>query len=145
MVHDKFFEIQKAWCEQDRTKLAVLLSPDLLREWENELKFFKNKHMQNLMDRITVFHIHFVSVKRNSNQDSFTCSIDAGAVDYFQTDSGDYLSYREKKMPKEKLPFENFREFWTFQREGNKDWNLCRVDQEDDWSLSVNEPISNKV
>ena len=146
---ETFLDIQKNWCGQDLNKLRKSLTPALYGEWEDKIKFYQQIGQRNHMDQLTVNRIQVVEVKnfKDHGKDSFTACIDAGAVDYFTDDKGDFFSSDNNSPLKTRdgLRFQKFREFWTFIHQGSQGWILNRVDQEGEWADSVNEAVVNEA
>jgi hypothetical protein len=149
VVRSTFFEIQKAWCDQDLIKLKNLLAPSIYKEWEGLIKFYEKMGQKDFMDDLTIDNLLIVEVKNyiNRDKDSFSVCIDASAKDYFVDDKGRYFNNGDSNNPfssKEDIELKKFREYWTYQRKGPREWLLFRIDQEGDWALSVEEPVVNE-
>jgi hypothetical protein len=77
---------------------------------------------------------------RDRLRDEFTVCVDAAAEDYTVDRSGTVVesnSSDDGKRAAKQKSFENFREFWTYLRRENG-WVLQRVDEDGDWSRTVN-------
>jgi len=140
-----FLAVQKAWCGQDLPALRDLLHPDLYAVWEKEVAGLQAKGWTNKMDLLTIRAVRVVEVQnyRDASKDAFTVCVDAAAEDYTVDRSGAVVesnsSNNDKRAAKQKS-FEGFREFWTYLRRGDG-WILLRVDDDGQWSRTVNAPL----
>jgi hypothetical protein len=141
-AQESFCEIQEAWCKQDLAKLESLLRPELFSEWKEQIELMQWNGERNVMDGLSIDELRIVDAQkyRDKEKDIFTACIDARATDYTVDKDGEVVdsntSSLRKQANKEKSE-ESFREFWTFERHGEK-WLLLRVDQSKDWKKSVN-------
>ena len=140
-VRQTFMQIEEAWCKQDLPELESLLGPGLFSEWKAQIELMQSNGERNVMEGLRIDGVRLVEAQnyRDNDRDLFTACIDATATDYTVDLSGQIVNSntasRRKKANKEKSE-ESFREFWTYQRHGEK-WLLLRVDQSKDWKKSV--------
>lgn len=140
-VRKTFVQIEKAWCKQDLAQLQSLLYPELFLEWKEKIELMQSKGERNVMEGLRIDDVRLVDAQnyRDHEKDIFTACIDATATDYTVGGNGEIVSSntasRRKQANKEKSE-ESFREFWTYERNGDK-WLLVRVDQANDWKKSV--------
>ncbi len=149
MAEKSFMKIQEAWCVQDLPKLKALLAPEIYAKWESDIKFYQKMGQKDYMENLKVQNISIVEIENylNRDRDKFAACIDAGAVDYFTDDKGRYFNNDDSTKPltsRDGLRFQTFREYWTFQRIGVRQWILFRVDQQSDWGQTVDEPVINE-
>jgi hypothetical protein len=140
-----FLAVQKAWVEQDLPRLRELMAPEQYGVWEKEVMSLQEKGWTNRMDRLTIASVRVVEVRnyRDDAKDSFTACVDAAAEDYTVDRAGTIVesnaSDGDKRAAKQKS-FDAFTEFWTFARRGDG-WRVSGVDQDGQWSRSVNAPL----
>lgn len=141
-VHQSFYQIEEAWCKQDLARLESLLRPELFSEWKAQIELMQSNGERNVMEGLSINDIRLVDAQsyRDKEKDIFTACIDATATDYTVGADGEIVdsntASRRKQVNKEKSE-EAFREFWTYERHGEK-WLLLRIDQAKDWKKSVN-------
>ena len=145
MVGKSFFAIESAWCSQNLNKLSLHLTPELAAQWATQIACLKQSGQWNKMDDLKLDTVRIVEVKnyREKEKDSFTACLDAGAVDYTVDAEGqvfDSNAGSRRGRDNNEKEFAKFREFWTFQRHGDK-WLLSAVDQKDAWEKLVDEPL----
>ena len=147
-VRQTFFQIEKAWCEQDLGLLQSLLHPQLLSEWKAQIELMQSNGERNVMEDLVLENVRIVDAQnyRDKERDTFAACIDAAATDYTVGKNGEIVSSntasRRKQASKEKSQ-ELFREFWTYQRHEEK-WLLLRIDQSKDWKKSVDAALINE-
>ena len=145
IVRTTFYDIEKAWCSQDLEALKRQLDPALFAEWTAQINILKEKGERNVMDALKLNQVRIVEVKnfRDHNKDAFTVCLDAEATDYTVGRSGNVVDSNtgsRRKQANNEKSHESFREFWTYERQGN-DWRLQRVEQSKDWKNSVDAPL----
>jgi len=145
VVRTTFFKIQSAWCDQNKDALKTLLATDLLTEWSLQIDDLKAKGCRNVMDGLTVDGVRIVEVQnyQDTAKDSFTVCIDAAATDYTVDRNGNIVDSNTRNRSKQahgEKALEKFREFWTYERQGN-DWKLASIDQSGNWKRSVEAPL----
>jgi hypothetical protein len=140
-VRQSFYEIEEAWCKQDLAELDSLLRPELFAEWKAQIELMQSNGERNVMEGLSLNDVRVVDAQkyRDEERDIFTACIDARATDYTVGKDGEVVNSntasRRKQANKQKSE-EAFREFWTYERHGEK-WLLLRVDQSKDWKKSV--------
>jgi predicted lipid-binding transport protein (Tim44 family) len=140
-----FLAVQKAWCDQDLPGLRDLLEDDVYAIWEKQVTDLQAKGWTNKMDRLTVRAMRVVEVQnfKERDKDTFTVCVDAAAEDYSVDRSGVVVESNSKdddKRNAKKKSFEDFREFWSYRRHGDG-WKLMRLDEDGEWSRTVNAPL----
>ena len=147
-VRQTFFQIEKAWCEQDLARLQDLLHPQLFSEWKTQIELMQSNGERNIMEDLVLENVRLVEAQnyRDKEKDIFTACIDAAATDYTVGKNGEIVSSntgsRSKQANKEKSQ-ELFREFWTYERHEEK-WLLLRIDQSDNWKKTVDAELINE-
>lgn len=127
-----FLETQLAWGQQDLEKLSKILHPQLFVLWKAQIENFKRNGEKDLLEGPSLNNLRIVDVKNFSEdeRDEFTVCIDA---------SGRDVKYRGSQIV-QGGKLESFREFWTFEREGQR-WALREVSQASAWMRFVTSPI----
>ena len=148
-VKATFFEIQKAWCDQNLPKLKILLAPSLYSKWESDIKFYQKMGQKDFMEDLQLYKTTLVNVEnhRDRDHDQFTVCIEAGALDYFVTDKGEFYNNSDPNTPhaqKSDLSFSKFTEYWTYVRHGAKAWQLSLIEQEGEWGEDDEPPVVNE-
>ena len=128
-----FLQIEKAWCEQDFAQLESLLHPDLFSEWKTQIELLQSNGERNVMDGLRINNVRLVDAQsyQDKEKDIFTACMDATATDYTVGRDGEIVNSNtasRRKQAKNEKSEEAFREFWTYERNGEK-WLLLRVDQ----------------
>ena len=147
-VRETFFEIEKAWSEQDFAKLQSLLHPQLFSEWKAQIELMQSNGQRNILEDLAIDDVRLVEAQnyRDKEKDIFAACIDAAATDYTVDKDGKIVSSntgsRRKQANKEKSR-ESFREFWTYKRHEDK-WLLLRVDQASAWKKTVDSELVNE-
>lgn len=147
-VRQTFYQIEEAWCKQDLGRLESLLRPELLSEWKAQISLMQSNGERNVMEGLSISEVRLVDAQkyRDEEKDIFTVCIDATATDYTVGENGEIVNSntgsRRKQANKEKSE-EAFREFWTYERHGEK-WLLLRIDQAKDWKKSVDAELVNE-
>ncbi len=131
-TRDCFLETQLAWGQQDLEKLSKILHPQLLVLWKAQIENFKRYGERDVLEEPSVKDLRIVDVKNfaDDERDEFTVCIDA---------SGRDMKYRGSQIV-QGGKLESFREFWTFEREGQR-WALREVSQASAWMRFVTSPI----
>lgn len=131
-TRDCFFKTQAAWGENDLEKLSKILHPALFAIWKVEIERFKKNSERDVLEGPSINNLRIVDVKNlaDDENDEFTICIDA---------SGKNKRYRGSQIIGEGRK-ESFREFWTFEREGQT-WALREVSQYAAWMRYVTSPI----
>lgn len=137
-----FLQIEEAWCKQDLAVLESLLRPELFSEWKAQIGLMQSNGERNVMDGLRIDDLRLVEAQnyRDKEKDIFTACIDATATDYTVGSDGEIVSSNtasRRKQANKKKSQEAFREFWTYERHGDK-WLLLKVDQAKDWKKLVN-------
>jgi hypothetical protein len=145
-VRTSFFQIQKAWCNQDLNCLEGLLTPGLFSTWKIQIENDRSKGHRNVMEDLSLNRIRIVLVRnyKDDRKDSFTVCLDAVATDYVVDATGNVVGSNRRFIlkssqitQKEKVAF---REFWTYLRNGDT-WQLANVASGSDWKEMVDRAL----
>ena len=148
-VRQTFYQIEEAWCKQDLAQLESLLRPELFSEWTAQIELMQSNGERNVMEGLGISDVRLVDAQkyRDEEKDIFTACIDATSTVYTVGGDGEIVNSnsasRRKQANKEKSQ-EAFREFWTYERHGEK-WLLLRVDQAKDWKKSVEAELVDEI
>ena len=120
-----YIQIQKAWDAHDTGRLAYLVGPDLLQEWERRLDDFDRKGWRNHVRALDDPRVEYVGlVHRGDNQsDRVTVRIEAKLRDYVVNRHGQHI-----KRVGQISETVRVREFWTLGRRQNR-WILVSIEQ----------------
>ena len=107
-----FMDIQAAWDNDDRARLAALVAPDLLNEWDRRLSDFARRGWRNRVQPLGEPRVEYVGLsRRESDTDRVVVRIDARLKDYVVDSYGNHL-----KRTGHLAEVTRVREFWTLQR-----------------------------
>jgi predicted lipid-binding transport protein (Tim44 family) len=119
-----FTEIQAAWDAADRARLANLVAPDLLAEWERRLDDFDKRGWRNHVTILQEPRVEYVGLTRHGDaSDRVVVRIQAKLRDYVVDRHGKYV-----KRVGRLTPTVTVREFWTLGRSHGR-WVLLSIEQ----------------
>jgi predicted lipid-binding transport protein (Tim44 family) len=127
-IREAFLEIQAMWYTKDLTGLKARLTPNLFREWIEQIQELSLEGQLNRLKDISIVKVELVDLRKTKkkNSISFTARLEVSAVGRTYDHAG---SRTEKRL-------ENFQEFWTFQDiEGS--WRLAHTAQGNEWKKFV--------
>lgn len=121
-----FKQIQAAWDHGDRARLARLIAPDLMAEWDRRLDDLGRRGWSNHVQILGEPTVEYVGLNRRGDQatDHVTVRIEAKLRDYVTDAFGHHLSRRGRLSETVHL-----REFWTLKRGANGRWILASIEQ----------------
>jgi predicted lipid-binding transport protein (Tim44 family) len=121
-----FKQIQAAWDRGDRARLARLVAPDLLVEWERRLDDMDRRGWHNHVEVIGEPSVEYVGLARRGDaaEDRVTVRIEAKLRDYVVDRVGNHLKRTGRLSETVHL-----REFWTLKRNRDGHWVLASVEQ----------------
>ncbi|HYB28208.1 MAG TPA: Tim44-like domain-containing protein [Solirubrobacteraceae bacterium] len=120
-----FKQVQAAWTAGDRTKLARLVAPDLLVEWERRLDDLNRRGWTNHIEVLGEPTVEYVGLaRRGEDGDSVTIRIEAKLRDYVVDRFGRHL-----KRGGGLSETVHLREFWTLKRNPDGHWVLASIEQ----------------
>jgi len=120
-----FKQIQAAWDRGDRARLATLVGPDLLTEWDRRLDDLERRGWRNRVQVIGEPRVEYVGLnhKGDAQADTVTVRIEAKLRDYVEDRAGNHIKRAGHLGETVRL-----REFWTLaQRNGR--WTLVSIEQ----------------
>ena len=120
-----FKQIQAAWDRGDRARLATLVGPDLLTEWDRRLDDLERRGWRNRVQVIGEPRVEYVGLnhKGDAQADTVTVRIEARLRDYVEDRAGNHIKRAGHLGETVRL-----REFWTLaQRNGR--WTLVSIEQ----------------
>jgi predicted lipid-binding transport protein (Tim44 family) len=122
---DLFLDIQSAWDAGNRAKLAQLVGPDLLAEWDRRLDDFERKGWHNRVEPVEPPRVEYVGLVHRGAPaaDRVTVRIEAKLRDYVVDLSGRHIKRVGRMTETVRV-----REFWTLARRGNR-WILVSIEQ----------------
>ncbi len=133
-----FREAQAAWDARDRAKLAKLLAPDLLVEWERRLDDFARKGWHNRVEVLGGVQMEYVGLTNREDdvEDRAVVRIEATLLDYVEDQAGRRIRRNNQS--------DNFRSlvraYWTLGiRDGH--WKLLSIEQLAEGDYHLDEAI----
>jgi predicted lipid-binding transport protein (Tim44 family) len=121
-----FKQIQAAWDRGDRARLARLVAPDLMVEWDRRLDDLGRRGWRNHIEILGEPSVEYVGLTHRGDQatDRVTVRIEARLRDYVTDRFGNHLS-RAGRLTETV----NLREFWTLKRGSDGRWILASIEQ----------------
>jgi predicted lipid-binding transport protein (Tim44 family) len=120
-----FLDIQAAWDANDRAKLARLVAPELLGEWERRLDDFDRRGWRNHVQPVDVPRVEYVGLtnRGDAGGDRVVVRIEAKLRDYVVDRNGSRI-----KRDGQFTETTRIREFWTLRKRGER-WILASIEQ----------------
>jgi predicted lipid-binding transport protein (Tim44 family) len=123
-VMDIFFKIQGAWMNRDLAPVAILLTDEMRRTFQEDIDRLLRERKVNRLENIAVRSVELCEAWQEQGQDYITVQIYANLLDYTTDDASGQVVAGSKTDPVK------FEEFWTFTRPvGSGGWRLCAIDQ----------------
>ena len=121
-----FKQIQSAWDRGDRARLARLVGPDLMVEWDRRLSDLERRGQHNHVEVLGEPTVEYVGLTHRGDQatDRVTVRIEAKVRDYVTDRFGNHLK-REGRLTETV----NLREFWTLKQNAHGRWILASIEQ----------------
>lgn len=120
-----FKQVQAAWSAGDRAKLAKLVGPDLLAEWDRRLDDLERRGWSNHVEVIGEPTVEYVGLAhRGDASDCVTIRIEAKLRDYVTDRLGNHVKRAGHLSETVRL-----REFWTLKRGDHGRWILASIEQ----------------
>jgi predicted lipid-binding transport protein (Tim44 family) len=129
-----FKQVQAAWDAGNRTKLARLVAPDLLTEWERRLDDLARRGWRNHVEVMTDPSVDYVGLDATSGR--VTVRIEAKLRDYVTDHLGNHIKRAGRLTDTVKV-----REFWTLGKTENGRWRLVSIEHGAEGSHVMSEPI----
>lgn len=119
-----FTEIQAAWDAGDRRRLATLVGPDLLAEWERRLDDFQRRGWHNRVKPVGEPRVEYVGLThRGDERDRVVVRVEAKLRDYVEDRFGHHVKRIGRVADTVRI-----REFWTLGRTHGR-WVLLSIEQ----------------
>ena len=119
-----FRDVQAAWSAGDRARLAALVAPELLAEWDRRLDDLARRGWRNRVEVLEEPEVEYVGLAhRGRPQDQVTVRIAARLRDFVVDAEG-----RRIKRSGRLTETVRMREFWTLGRRGDR-WVLVSIEQ----------------
>lgn len=132
-----FKQIQSAWTRGDRARLARMVAPELLAEWERRLDDLERRGWRNRVEVLGEPSVEYVGLTHRGDAatDRVTVRIEARLRDYVEDRFGNHLKRAGRVSEVTKV-----REFWTL-RNVNGHWMLVSIEQGSEGSHALDEEI----
>jgi predicted lipid-binding transport protein (Tim44 family) len=132
-----FKAVQAAWSVNDHARLAQLVAPAMMVEWERRLKDFERKGWQNHVEVVGEPKVEYVALRNvgNDSDDRVCVVISATLRDYVVDASGRHLNRTDSSG--EVAPM---REYWTLCK-AERHWILESIEQEAEGKHELSEEI----
>jgi predicted lipid-binding transport protein (Tim44 family) len=120
-----FTRVQSAWDAGNRTRLAALVAPALLVEWERRLDDFARRGWRNRVQPLGEPKVEYVGLTRRGGDepDRVVVRIEARLRDYVEDMRGNHIKRSGRLTETSRV-----REFWTLERRGSH-WILVSIEQ----------------
>ncbi|MFZ5586778.1 MAG: Tim44 domain-containing protein [Thermodesulfobacteriota bacterium] len=121
---DAFFMIQGAWARRDLSSVADLLTPEMLRNFQDEVDQLKARGQISRLENISVRSVDLSQAWQESGQDYISVHFLASLLDYTVDEkTGQVVAGSDREPVK-------FEELWTFTRPvGPGPWRLSAITQ----------------
>lgn len=132
-----FERIERAWDADDRAKLAQLVAPGLLAEWERRLADFERRGWRNRVAVLGKPTVEYVSLEHRGGPsgDRVVVRIEARLRDYVEDAYGNHLK-RAGRLSE----IVRMREFWTLAKRRDR-WILESIEQGAEGSHALQERL----
>ena len=121
---DLFFKVQGAWANRDMSPVRELLTDEMFRILQDDLKQMKAEKKINRLENIAVRAVDLTEAWQEAGADFLTARIYANLLDYQVDETTDQVLEGSKTDPVK------FEEYWTFTRPvGNNPWRLSAIQQ----------------
>ncbi len=121
-----FKNVQSAWDAGDRARLAQLLSPQLMIEWERRLDDFDHRGWRNHVEPLEEPSVEYVGLthRGDQSQDRVVVRVQARIRDYVVDARGNHIKRVGRLSETVTL-----REFWTLAKSPSGQWILASIEQ----------------
>lgn len=137
-VADLFCAIQAAWSQDDRARLASLVGPDLMVEWEERLRDFALKGWSNEVQVRGPVHVDYVGLRNvaDAQERSVTVRVSARVRDVVIDRDGQTIHRRHSL-----LDTYHICEYWTLTPRADDGWLLASIEQHREGLHELDEPL----
>jgi len=131
-----FREVQAAWTDVDRTRLARLVVPELLEQWEVLFADYREKGWTNIV-AVHEVDIEYVGLRNGgaSGPDRVVVRMSAHTDDYVLDASGAVIPHNGNPSREAWL-----REYWTLAPEEDG-WRLISIEQDEEGEHNLADPL----
>jgi predicted lipid-binding transport protein (Tim44 family) len=122
-----FKDIQGAWDQRDRARLATMVGPDLMVEWKRRLDDFDRKGWHNRVFVKLGPQIEYVSMtnRADDRDDRVVVRVEATLQDYIQNRAGMKINHGGSQTDIRRVA-----EYWTLgKRQSDGRWMLLSIEQ----------------
>ena len=124
LVQDIFFRVQAGWMHRSLEGILDLLTPEMARDFAEELDGMKRAGRTNRLENIAVRRVEPAEVWQEGGKDYITVLFTANLLDYTTDDATGEVVEGDRLNPV------RFEEYWTFCREiGSPRWQLSAIQQ----------------
>jgi predicted lipid-binding transport protein (Tim44 family) len=137
-ARDLFVACQEAWDARDRERLASLVGPDLLVEWNRRLDDFDRKGWHNRVSVLSPPRIEYVGLvnREDDTEDRAVVRITASLRSFVLGKGGQKIMRKGSKSEEMKLC-----EYWTLARSGDSSWMVVSIEQRAEGDHHLDEEI----
>ncbi|MGH3028306.1 MAG: TIM44-like domain-containing protein, partial [Gaiellaceae bacterium] len=126
-----------AWDARDAERLATLLGPDLLAEWERRLADFDAKGWHSRAEVLGDVNVEYVGLanREGESDDRAVVLIEAGLRAYVQDKDGNVILRKDEQDDVMRLS-----QYWTLGARG-EGWALLSIEELDEGSHNLTDPL----
>jgi predicted lipid-binding transport protein (Tim44 family) len=139
-----FLAIQKAWSEDDRSRLRKLVGRELWVEWERRLQDFEARGWRNVVEPRGAPNVQYVGLHRvgSDRDDRVVVRIEASLRDYVR----DRHTGRHIRRTDSSSEISTMCEYWTLAKNPDKEkgdpaWIVVSIEQEHEGAHELKEAI----
>lgn len=123
-VESIFFKVQGAWMKRDQNISKEFMSERIYNKHKAQTDLMIKEGRTNILSKMNIKEIMIFSIEdyKNDDLDTFSAFIQGSMIDYDIDDKTHAI------LTGSDTEIENFKEIWTFIRDGNK-WLLDEIDQ----------------
>jgi predicted lipid-binding transport protein (Tim44 family) len=122
-----FMDIQRAWDDGDRARLAEMVGPDLMIEWNRRLDDFARKGWRNHVSVMAGPEVEYVGLvnRADDRDDRVVVRVEATLKDVVSDGAGNQLGHDGSPVTTRRLA-----EYWTLRkRDGDGRWMVLSIEQ----------------
>jgi predicted lipid-binding transport protein (Tim44 family) len=133
-----FKQVQSAWDHGDRARLANLVGPDLLAEWDRRLDDMDRRGWRNRVQILGEPTVEYVGLNHtgDAKTDTVTVRIEAKLRDFVEDRFGQHI-----KRAGHLSETVHLREFWTLSRNGHGRWVVVSIEQGAEGTHAIDDAI----
>ena len=132
-----FRDVQAAWDARDSERLATLLGPDLLAEWERRLADFDAKGWHSRAEVLGAVNVEYVGLanREGESDDRAVVLIEAVLRAYVQDKDGNVILRKDEQDDVMRLS-----QYWTLGARG-EGWALLSIEELDEGRHNLTDPL----